>query len=495
MTTPPGEHQDRTEDAGSPGDEESFSAHAGSDSPQVNHDVPAEPEPAPAVPEPDLAPREATAETGQLPTVDAAASADPHSTPGGSEGGAEQGTPVKRLRGVTRLNGPAPEITASAGEKKIVEEDAQPKGMPRFVAVTLGLAALVIVLYLIKDLNSIIAPFFLGLNLMIVVQPIHRLLARVMPRFIAAFISLIAVLGILIGLIWSCVWALLELIKALPQYNLEFAKLWINIVDIAGKLGIKPADVTEALGSINPSDVMSLVGPVLSNATSILSLMSTLVVATLFMAMDTPSMGSRMKLLRVVQPRALAVVMDFSTGVRRYWVVATLFGLIVAALDVAALAIIGVPLIWVWGVLAFVTNYIPNIGFVVGLVPPALLALLDGGWQPAIVVVVVYCVLNFVIQVLIQPKVTGETVGVTGTMSFLSLLFWVVILGPLGALLALPATLLLKALLVDADPKARWLNTLIASSPDTALPDDEQPEPRSARKRRIAQERSALYGG
>jgi predicted PurR-regulated permease PerM len=213
------------------------------------------------------------------------------------------------------------------------------------------------------------------------------------------------------------------------------------------------------------------------------------------MAMDTPSMGSRMKLLRVVQPRALAVVMDFSTGVRRYWVVATLFGLIVAALDVAALAIIGVPLIWVWGVLAFVTNYIPNIGFVVGLVPPALLALLDGGWQPAIVVVVVYCVLNFVIQVLIQPKVTGETVGVTGTMSFLSLLFWVVILGPLGALLALPATLLLKALLVDADPKARWLNTLIASSPDTALPDDEQPEPRSARKRRIAQERSALYGG
>jgi AI-2 transport protein TqsA len=407
------------------------------------------------------------------------------------------GAATARRRGVTRLDGPDPdaEITASAGEKRLADEEKTKYAMPRFVAVTLGVAALVVVLYLVKDLSAIIAPFFLGLNLMIAVQPIHRLLARVMPRFIAAFISLISVLAILIGFIWGCVWALLELVKALPQYNQEFTKLWLQIVDLTGDLGLDPQWITNALGSINPSDVMSLVGPVLANMTSIISLLTTLVMATFFMAMDTPSMASRMKLLRVVQPRALAVVMDFSTGVRRYWVVATLFGLIVAILDVAALAIIGVPLIWVWGVLAFVTNYIPNIGFVVGLVPPALLALLDGGWQPAVIVVIVYCLLNFVIQVLIQPKITGESVGVTGTISFLSLLVWVVFLGPLGALLALPATLLVKALLVDADPRARWLNTFIASSPDTALPDDERPEPRSARKRRLAQERSALYGG
>ncbi|MGO3090192.1 MAG: AI-2E family transporter [Galactobacter sp.] len=404
---------------------------------------------------------------------------------------------VIRQRGVTRLDGsvPDPEITASAGEKRLEEEKKSQYAMPRFVAVTLGVAATVVVLYLIKDLSSIIGPFFLGLNLMIAVQPIHRLLARVMPRFIAATVSLIAVLAILIGFIWGCIWALLELIKALPQYNQEFTTLWFQIVNIAGTFGLDVQWVNTALGSINPGDVMSLIGPILGNITSIVSLLATLLMATFFMAMDTPSMGSRMKLLRVVQPRALAVVMDFSTGVRRYWVVATLFGLIVALLDVAALAIIGVPLIWVWGVLAFVTNYIPNIGFVVGLVPPALLALLDGGWQPALTVVVVYCLLNFVIQVLIQPKITGETVGVTGTISFLSLLFWVVFIGPLGALLALPATLLVKALLVDADPKARWLNAFIASSPDTALPADEQPEPRSARKRRRAQERSALYGG
>ena len=91
------------------------------------------------------------------------------------------------------------------------------------------------------------------------------------------------------------------------------------------------------------------------------------------------------------------------------------------------------------------------------------MALLEGSWWDAFWVVVAYLTLNFVIQSIIQPKFTGESVGVTPFISFLSLLFWYWVLGPLGALLALPATLLVKALLVDADPRARWINLLISS--------------------------------
>ena len=91
------------------------------------------------------------------------------------------------------------------------------------------------------------------------------------------------------------------------------------------------------------------------------------------------------------------------------------------------------------------------------------MALLEGSWWDAMWVVIAYLTLNFVIQSIIQPKFTGESVGVTPFISFLSLLFWYWVLGPLGALLALPATLLLKALLVDADPRARWINLLISS--------------------------------
>lgn len=389
------------------------------------------------------------------------------------------------------------DITATAGTPKLpVEPDHKAKSaLPRFLAVTLGLAAVVIVLLFVKEMQDIIAPIFLGLNLMIVAYPIQHWLAKVMHRYVAAIISLLAVLAVLVAFVWACVWSLVELINALPQYNSEFQALWGEISSLIKQLGFDAGAVNTALKEIKPNDVMGLLMPLLSNVSSIASLLATLVMATFFLAMDSATMSTRLKLLRLVQPRALAVVTDFTVGVRRYWLVTTAFGLIVALADVAALAIIGVPLIWVWGVLSFLTNYIPNIGFVVGVIPPALLALLSGGPMQALAVLIVYCALNFVIQVLVQPKFTGESVGVTPVVSFFSLLFWVFILGPLGALLALPATLLIKALLIDADPNARWLNLFIASSPDSALPDDEQPEPRSPRKRDKVRERKALLRG
>ena len=87
------------------------------------------------------------------------------------------------------------------------------------------------------------------------------------------------------------------------------------------------------------------------------------------------------------------------------------------------------PLVLLWGVLAFITNFIPNIGFIIGLVPPALVALLTGGWQLALAVVVVYCLLNMVIQSLIQPRFIGDSVGLSATVTFVVLLFWAWVLG------------------------------------------------------------------
>jgi hypothetical protein len=120
--------------------------------------------------------------------------------------------------------------------------------------------------------------------------------------------------------------------------------------------------------------------------------------------------------------------------------------------------------------LAFITNYIPNIGFIIGLVPPALLGLLEGGPRLMLIVILIYCVINFLIQSVIQPKYVGDSVGLSTTLTFLSLVFWSWILGPLGALLAIPLTLLAKALLIDIDPSARWLSFLVAAAPTRPPP-------------------------
>ena len=170
------------------------------------------------------------------------------------------------------------------------------------------------------------------------------------------------------------------------------------------------------------------------------------------MAMDGGTYPRQLERARAVRPHVVDAISDFASGTRRYLAVSTVFGLIVAVLDTIALEIIGVPAPVLWGLLAFITNYIPNIGFVIGLIPPAILGLLEGGPSMMIAVIVVYCVLNVVIQTVIQPKVVGDAVGLSTTLTFVSLVFWTWVIGPLGALLAIPLTLLAKALLVDVDP-------------------------------------------
>jgi predicted PurR-regulated permease PerM len=95
--------------------------------------------------------------------------------------------------------------------------------------------------------------------------------------------------------------------------------------------------------------------------------------------------------------------------------------------------------------------------------PPALLGLLASGWRLMLAVIVVYVLINFVGQSLIQPRFVGDAVGLSTVLTFVSLVFWAWVLGPLGVLLAVPATLLVMALLVDVDPSARWASALVST--------------------------------
>lgn len=350
--------------------------------------------------------------------------------------------------------------------------------LPRYVLVTVGLAALAVTIMVVRELQSIIAPVFLALNLVLIVHPLQARLVRLrMPRFAAAMVTVLVVLALLVAFFALTGWAIAQLVLVLPTYTEKMLGIVQDAAQWLATMGLTPAFIEEQLAAIDANSIAGAAGAVFNNVSIVVALLTTVVMAVFFVAMDSMSFGQRIQATGAVRPRLATAMTSFGHGVRRYWVVATIFGLIVAVLDVIALEIIGVPLALVWGVLAFLTNYIPNVGFVIGLVPPALLALVDQGWVAAVWVVIAFSALNFVIQSIIQPKFTGESVGVTPFVSFLSLLFWYWVLGALGALLALPATLLLKALLVDADPRARWVNYLIASDLRTGsgLPIGRQP--------------------
>jgi AI-2 transport protein TqsA len=188
-----------------------------------------------------------------------------------------------------------------------------------------------------------------------------------------------------------------------------------------------------------------------------------------FMGLDAGRFSDRLSEVRGERTPIAAALKGFAQGTRRYLVVSTVFGLIVAVIDTLALWWLGIPLPVLWGLLSFITNYIPHIGFLIGSIPPALLGLLQGGWTSMAAVIGVCSAINVVIQSIIPPKVVGDAVGLSTTMTFLSLAFRAWVLGPLGALLAVPLSLLSKALLVDADPNSRWLPPLLSGIPGSLL--------------------------
>jgi predicted PurR-regulated permease PerM len=176
---------------------------------------------------------------------------------------------------------------------------------------------------------------------------------------------------------------------------------------------------------------------------------------------DASGFTTRLEQLPPERQMLVSAFSSFARSTRKYLIVSSVFGLIVAAMDTVALVWIGVPVALVWGVLAFITNYIPNVGFVIGLVPPAVIGLLEGGVGMMIAVIVVYCLINLVIQSVIQPKIVGEAVGLSATITMVSLVFWAATLGAVGALMAVPLSLLARAMLVDADPRSAWIGSLL----------------------------------
>lgn len=363
---------------------------------------------------------------------------------------------------------------ASANGSVTEPADSLTNGNHRFLGIVVGLAAAGLALALVHEYRSFIAPIFFTLNLMITAYPLYQFMVRhKVPRMVASVVSGLVVIAVLMAFLYGMYWSIVAMVNKLPDYQDQFNEFYVQAAQQLQRFGVSEEAVLEQIKKINPQSLAGVAGNLLSDLGSVGAMLIVMVTALIFMIMDAPEMSERLQIIRGSHRRFTEALSNFAEGIRRYWVVATVFGLIVAILDGAVLIGLGVPLALVWAVFSLLTNYIPNIGFVIGLIPPATLALFDKGPRTAIAVVVAYSVLNFVVQSIIQPKVAGNAVGLTPTLSFLSLLLWTAVLGPLGALLALPASLLVKALLIDADPNARWVNALISSRPQDAI----NPEP------------------
>jgi predicted PurR-regulated permease PerM len=345
------------------------------------------------------------------------------------------------------------------------------RALPRGLLILLGLAAATVAVGGMKALSGLIAPTFMGIVLVLTVAPARGWVERRgAPGWAAALTTIALVYAILVGMIVALVVSAAQLAEIVPKYSAQFVQLLQDAGAKLESLGVQQEQVETAAKGLDPSLVLSLVTSLAGGAISIISLVVFIATLVLFIGFDATKFPSTLTQARHERPAFVEALGAFALGTRKYMSVSAVFGLIVAVIDVVALWALGIPGALVWGVLSFVTNFIPNIGFVIGLVPPAILGLLEGGPSLMLAVILLYSVINFVIQSIIQPKYQGDVLGLSTTLTFLSLIFWAWVLGPLGAILALPLTLLAKALLVDVDPETRWLGPVLSGAPLVEAP-------------------------
>jgi predicted PurR-regulated permease PerM len=343
--------------------------------------------------------------------------------------------------------------------------------IPRPLLILLGLGAVTLVVAGLREGAWLIAPAALGVVLVVVVAPVRGMLERRgVPTWGGILVTLFLVYLILFVLVFSIVAAGAKLADLVGQYTSEMNDLVDGATSKLSALGLQKDQIEQAASHLDVSKLASALTGVASDLVGVLSNLVFIGILVLFIGVDSSKFPRNLFRAHDERPGIVDALTAFATGTRTYLVVSAIFGAIVAAIDTVVLALLGIPGAAVWGVLAFVTNFIPNIGFVIGVIPPAIVGLLEGGPSLMVAVIVLYSVINFVIQSLIQPKFQADALGLTTTLTFLSLVFWAWVLGPLGAILALPLTLLLKALLVDVDPRARWLSPLISGIP---LPEDD----------------------
>jgi predicted PurR-regulated permease PerM len=355
---------------------------------------------------------------------------------------------------------------------------ASPQGLTPATRTLLFLSVAVVSLAGIHAAREVLAPLFLAAVLVIIVHPIrHPLERRGWPRAAATTAVIVVVYLILLALVAMLVFAGIRFTGLVTDYLPQLRDQVSDIGTWLGTIGVDQSSIDQATSALQPSQLLGVATSLSGAVVGVLTTLFVVVTYVIFMAVDAARYDSAHTLFGDTQGNVLSRATTFNVGVRRYFVVSASFGAVVAIVDGLALWALGVPAPIVWAILAFVTNFIPNIGFVIGVIPPTLLAFVVGGWKLALAVVVVYSVVNVVLQVLVQPKFVADAVNITLTLSFVSVLFWTFIIGPLGAILAIPLTLLARAVLLQGGPRTAWYAWLSGDDLPKAPSPEAEPEP------------------
>lgn len=339
---------------------------------------------------------------------------------------------------------------------------------PRGTIILVGLAALTVTSIGISGIRGILGPVLLTLILVICANPIRTVLQkRGVPSGVATLAVMLAVAGLLVAFVWIVLIALGQFVAMLPTYSSQFSDIGTDVTGWLTSVGVGQEQIQALEKSIDPGTIAGFVSGAFGSVASLTGAGVIVFTMIILMPADAVYLPVILRQIGARRPHLVTAIGQYTSNVRRYMVVTTVLGVTQGVLNALALYLLHVPAALLWGVLAFLCSFIPNVGYFFAIAPPILFGYLVGGWPTVIAVVVIYGVINAVIQSVIQPRVVGHAVSLSQTITFFSVLFWAVVIGPIGAVLAIPLTLLGKMLLLDADPDAQWYRPAMGPTAQT----------------------------
>ncbi len=323
----------------------------------------------------------------------------------------------------------------------------------------LVMAAVVIVLAGIKAASVIVVPFLLALFLAIILSPLFLWLQKKgLPQGLSLLVVVIVLFGSIATLIMLIGNSVQDFTHNVPLYEAKLRTDFSNFLGVLDHYNIKlPKE--DILAMFATDSVMEYIARTLRSLGGLLTNSLMIIVTVLFMLMEISNFRKK---LQNSKSQSLQSLLHVSENIKHFILLKSMTSAATGIIVTVALKIIGVDYAILWGVVAFLLNFIPNIGSILAAIPAVLMALVQFDVTTALVVSGVYAAINVTIGSILEPRIMGEGLGLSTLVVFLSLIFWGWLLGPVGMLLSVPLTIVVKILL-DAREDTRWIATLLGN--------------------------------
>jgi len=308
----------------------------------------------------------------------------------------------------------------------------------RLAIYLVGIASVFIILFGIRGTASIINPILLAMVITITVLPIpSRLTKRSIPGWLSLVLTILLVVVMLALVITTVFLSITRLSSDLPIYLTSATQKATEEL---------PAILSGVTSQVETAQISIQVSPIAQNIiTIVVGLLVQFGMALLiffFMISAAISLPGATRLGLNPNAPVIGHISSLTEDVRHYMTILTGINFLVGLGNTVFLFILGVDYALLWGILAWFMGYIPSIGFIIALIPPLILAYAQYGLSTAAIVLIGYVLINGGVQNFIQPKIMGQGLKISPVVVFISLFVWGYLLGGIGAILAVPLTLL-----------------------------------------------------